>query len=95
MTSMARRFTRQRTVLGVGVGKQRTDWNKIGKAGAAGVGAASAAAAGVGASQRGLFGTVRDAGQPRDPSTRAVPGRDTAVSNVVFVLGRRVVGQHE
>jgi hypothetical protein len=94
MTRMARRFTRQRTVLGVGVGKQRTDWKKIGKAGAGGVGAASAAA-GVGASQRGLFGTVRDAGQPRDPSTRAVPGRDTAVSNVVFVLGRRVVGQHE
>lgn len=41
--------TKRSSVLGVPVGRRRTDWARVGKLGAAGVGALSTAAGGIGA----------------------------------------------
>jgi uncharacterized membrane protein len=45
--------TKRSTVLGVPVGRQRTDWARVGKLGAVGIGALSTAAGGVGAKRAG------------------------------------------
>ncbi len=45
--------TKQSTVLGVPVGRRRTDWARVGRLGAVGVGALSTAAGGVGAKRAG------------------------------------------
>lgn len=94
MTRKTHRFTKQRTVLGVGVGKPRTDWTKVGKAGAVGAGAASAVAIGV-AVWRGLFGWI---GTLVRGATRLVGSLTGQVGNLTRGLGDatgQVTGQAE
>ena len=62
--------TKRSTVLGLPVGRQRTDWARIGKMGAVGIGALSTAAGGVGAKRAG--------GRLKDKVTdQAEQGRET------------------
>jgi hypothetical protein len=59
MSRMSRRFTKQRTVLGVPVARRRTDWSAIRKAGMVGAAAVSTVAGGIEARRRGLPGVMR------------------------------------
>lgn len=59
MSRMSRRFTKQRTVLGVRIGRRRANWSAISKAGMIGAGAVSTVAGGLEARRRGLPGGMR------------------------------------
>jgi hypothetical protein len=72
MAKMPRRFTKQRTVLGLPVGRPRTDWTTVGKAGMVGAGAVSTVAGGIQAWRRGLPTAVRKLPQQVSGQTKKV-----------------------
>ena len=88
--------TKKSTVLGLPIGRRRTDWARVGKLGAMGLGALSTAVGGVGAKRAGgrLNGRTADQAQNGDKTTdklgkaarQTVSGPVSKVSSVVGKL---------
>lgn len=84
-------FTTRRTVLGVPVGRRRTNWAGLRKAALAGAGAASTAAGGLRVARHGVPLVVRELpGQVADTAARARGQVRTATGQLAGVATRRL-----